>query len=329
MDNLLLFLKLYPLMPPMCQRPACSHSSLAHPPHWILPGRAFETHSLVLQWTRTTHRGVTSVPRVPSRADLCLTPHSRIWDCGFTRVMWWSSESGFNLRNLLLFRYQSLEDFQSSPKKRLRVLLIAIGFGSIIYLRPQPLLQKYGQCSCYRIPDSSSVICKTLVGTPITYLPAWEGPQALAFQACQKSRTPAASFTCRVCYKTFYYLGLELRLSTAMQHQAEGQRAGISVTHVTTVTLLDQGEWALKQDKADILSSSLTQHQTSSINPPVPLPLPWRTTGWIHRGIIQWPPQSRENHTGILKSKYSCKRIYVRMRAIIRFLRQSSCKMSE
>lgn len=55
-----------------------------------------------------------------------------------------------------------------------------------------------------------------------------------------------------------------------MEHQPKGQRAGISVTHITTATLLDQGQWALKQDKRDVLSLSLTQNQTSKYKPSRP-----------------------------------------------------------
>lgn len=83
-----------------------SQSSVAHPPHWIWTGRAFEIHShLIQQRIRTMHWDTSSVPWVPSRADLCLPLHSRT-SYGIKQFMWLSSGAGFNLWNLVLFGHQ-------------------------------------------------------------------------------------------------------------------------------------------------------------------------------------------------------------------------------
>lgn len=123
-----------------------SHSSLAHPPHWILTGRAFEIHSyFVQQGTQTMHWDTSSVPRVTSREDLCHTLHSQI-SCGIKWFMWLSSGAGFNLWNVVLFGNQCFGGLPRLTKEKIEshvdCHLVWIKSSGTIYLLTLPPLQK-------------------------------------------------------------------------------------------------------------------------------------------------------------------------------------------
>ena len=184
-----------------------SHSSLAHPPHRILTGRAFEIHShLIQQWTWTMHWDTSSVPWVPSRVDVCLTLHSQI-SCGIKQFMWLSSGAGFNLWNLVLFGNQCFGGLPKLTEEKIKSPVdchwVWVKSSGTISPLTLPLLQKLG----------SALATSSQIQAMFSARHYWEhlqhtrsirkGPQVLTFKACQKSRIVVATFTCRVCYTTF------------------------------------------------------------------------------------------------------------------------------
>lgn len=144
-----------------------SHSSLAHPPLWILIGRAFEIHSHFIQpWTWTMLWDVSSAPPVPSRAGLHLTPQSQT-TCGIKWFIWLSSGAGLNLGNLVLFRSQGLGELPELTKEKIpssvECLWVWIKCSGTISLLTNTAEITWS--SWDKVPDPSSVCCKAPPGT--------------------------------------------------------------------------------------------------------------------------------------------------------------------
>lgn len=139
-----------------------SHSSLAHPPLWILIGRAFEIHShFIQQWTWTMLWDMSSAPPVPCRAGLHLTPHSQI-SYGIKWFIWLSSAAGLNSGNLMLFGSQGLGELPVFTKEKIQSS-VDCHWVWIKCSRTISLLTSTAEItwsSCDKVPDLSSVCCK-------------------------------------------------------------------------------------------------------------------------------------------------------------------------